>query len=362
MANKIKQKLPPPAYRIFISSTYVDMIPYREAIQTAITNCDAVAYGMERFVPAPIRPLDRCYEEIAGSQIYVLLLGHRYGEIDSDTGKSYTELEYIKAKEMGLPILAFLLDTDAVGAPAKFRESDAQYEALLKFKDELKNTKELTIGYFSSEQDLLEKATRAITETVRRLQSEIKTVDDFSIGAKLFAKFIKRPERYKDTETILRVRMDGKYGDARLREEVYEAFNMPIGNALYLNDLFVLGTNIDVDTDGWLIDCFAKDTSADWLEENEVTTGTTFEAKFKFAYELVENGGHILGGLPKDVWQVKLIMLEGIRVVKKESSQSTKNKSGVDKSSLMQFEEENGNLSQGVLELLQRLTSRSNDE
>ena len=72
------------------------MIPYRDALQTAITNCDSIAYGMERFVPAPIRPLDRCYEEIAGSQIYVLLLGHRYGEIDSDSGKSYTELEYDK--------------------------------------------------------------------------------------------------------------------------------------------------------------------------------------------------------------------------------------------------------------------------
>ncbi len=49
-------QVPPPAYRVFISSTYVDMIPYRDASQTAITNCDAVAYGMERFVPAPIRP------------------------------------------------------------------------------------------------------------------------------------------------------------------------------------------------------------------------------------------------------------------------------------------------------------------
>ena len=106
----------------------------------------------------------------------------------------------------------------------------------------------------------------------------------------------------------------------------------------------------------------SKDASADWLEDNEVTTGTTFEAKFKFAYELVENGGHILGGIPKDIYQVKLIMLEGIRVVKKESSQSPKNKSSIDKSSLIQFEEDIDNLPQGVLELLQRLASRLNDE
>ena len=119
-----------PAYRIFISSTFVDMIPYREAIASAIRNCDAIAYGMERFVPAPIRPLDRCYEEIENSQIFILLLGHRYGDIDTEAGKSFTELEYLHARELGLPILAFLLDTDKIGTPEKFRESDDKFQAL----------------------------------------------------------------------------------------------------------------------------------------------------------------------------------------------------------------------------------------
>lgn len=330
MATINKSSAPPPAYRIFISSTYVDMIPYREALQTAITNCDAVAYGMERFVPAPIRPLDRCYEEIAGSQIYVLLLGHRYGEIDKDSGKSYTELEYDRAKEIGLPILVFLLDTDKVGSLEKFRESDAQYEALLRFKNELKNSKELTVGTFTSEKDLQDKATRAIKEAIDRLQSVVQTAEDPGAGAKLYAKFIKRPERYKGKEAILRVRMDGRYGDARLREELYEAFNMPIGDALYLNDLFVLGSAIDVDQDGWLIDAWADGEAADWLDDNDVTTGTTFEAKFRFAHEIVRNGGRIPGGAPRDVYHAKLIMLKGIRVVEKEPKKPTSNKNSFD--------------------------------
>ncbi len=317
MSKSTNIQTPPPAYRIFISSTYVDMISYREAIQTAVANCDAVAYGMERFVAAPIRPLDRCYEEISNSQMYILLLGHRYGEIDKETGKSYTELEYIKAKENGLPILAFLLDTDKVGTLAKFRESDEQYHALQKFREELKNNKELTTCVFTSEKDLQEKATRAIRESIDRLQMVANTAEDPSVGAKLYAKFIKRPERYKGCEAVLRVRMDGNYGDSRLREELYEAFGMPLGDALYLNDLFVLGITIDVDINGWIIDCFAEGTAADWLDENEVTTGTIFEAKFRFAHEIVENGGHIVGGLPRDVYHAKLIMLEGLRIVEK---------------------------------------------
>ena len=355
--------VPLPAYRIFISSTYVDMLPYREAMQAAITNCDAVAYGMERFVPAPIRPLDRCYEEIAGSQIYVLLLGHRYGEIDKDSGKSFTELEYDRAKEIGLPILAFLLDTDKVGALERFRESDAQYEALLRFKNELKNSKEITIGVFTSEKDLQDKATRAIKETMNRLQSVIQTAEDPSIGAKQYAKFIKRPERYKGNEAVLRVRMDGRFGDARLREELYEAFNMPIGDALYLNDLFVLGSAIDVDQAGWLIDAWANGEAADWLDDNEVTTGTTFEAKFRFAYEIVKNGGRIPGGVPHDVYHAKLIMIKGIRVVEKEPKKPTSRDNSLD-NKINVFPEqvtnrqENGGLPAGMREALQTMLER----
>lgn len=344
---------PPPAYRIFISSTFIDMIPYREALQAAITNCDAVAYGMERFVPAPIRPLDRCYEEIAGSQIFVLLIGHRYGEIDGETGKSYTELEYEKAKELGLPILAFLLDTDKVGTLAKYRESDAQYEALTRFKKELKSSKELTVGIFSSEKDLQDKATRAIKETIGRMKSVAQTADDPSVGAKAFAKFIKRPERYKGNEAVLRVRMDGRYGDSRLREEMYTSFGMPIGDALYLNDLFVIGSTIDVDRSGWLIDAWAEGEAADWLDENEVTTGTTFEAKFRFAHEIVKKGGRIPGGPAKDVYQAKLIMLSGIKVIEKEVKVSTPEKEGIAKVMLPNGEELE--LPEDILEHLARV-------
>ncbi len=358
-----KTPSPRPAYRIFISSTYVDMIPYREAIQAAITNCDAVAYGMERFVPAPVRPLDRCFEEIAGSQIFILLLGHRYGEIEPDSGKSFTELEYDKAKEIGLPILAFLLDTDKVGSLEKFRESDGQYEALQRFKNRLKNSKEITVGTFDSEKDLQEKATRSIKETINRMKSVVQTAEDPSVGAKLFAKFIKRPERYKGNEAVLRVRMDGRYGDARLREELYEAFNMPIGDALYLNDLFVLGSSIDVDQDGWLIDAWADGEAADWLDNNEVTTGTTFEAKFRFAHEVVKNGGRIPGGVPRDAYHAKLIMLKGIRIVEKEPIRPKSNKNSLEnKTTVISAREISDRSLEGMEEALKALTEHLRDD
>lgn len=56
---------------------------------------------------------------------------------------------------------------------------------------------------------------------------------------------------YKNIETILRVRMDGTYGGWRLRGEVCEAFGFIPGDTLYLNNVFVVGTNVDVDDDIW---------------------------------------------------------------------------------------------------------------
>lgn len=353
---------PPPAYRIFVSSTYVDMIPYREALTNAIKNCDAIAYGMERFVPAPIRPLDRCYEEISNSQIFILLIGHRYGEVDLDSGKSYTELEYIKAKEIGLPILVFLLNTDKVGTPEKFRESDSQYEALCRFKNELKNSKEITVGEFTSEKDLQDKATRAIQETVNRIQSVNVTLNDISAGAKLYAKFIKRPERYKGQEAVLRVRMCGRYGDSRLREELYEAFGMPIGDALYLNDLFVLGSTVDVDQEGWIIDAWADGNAADWLDNNEVTTGTTFEAMFRFAYEIVKKGGRSsLEEAPHDVYQAKLIMIKGIKVVERQPIKPLNSKNDTDNKLFALSKEGIDSITPDVLNALQAFLASTHD-
>ena len=92
---------------------------------------------------------------------------------------------------------------------------------------------------------------------------------------------------------------------------------MPIDDTLYLNDLFVLSSIIDVDSDGSLISAWAEGDAADWLNNNGVTTGITFEAKFRFAHEVVKNSGQVFGRAPRNVYRAKLILLESIKVVEK---------------------------------------------
>lgn len=156
--------------------------------------------------------------------------------------------------------------------------------------------------------------------------------------------------------------MDGRYGDSRLREEVYEAFDMPIGDALYLNDLFVLGSAIDVEQDGWLIDAWAEGEVADWLDENGVTTGTTFEAKLRFAHEIVKNGGRIPGGAPRDVYHAKLIMLEGIMVTEKEPKKPKSSRANKENESIILSTKDMDNMPSDILETLRTLLINSSNE
>lgn len=312
---------PPPAFRVFVSSTYTDMLPYRDAIRTALNKADCVPYGMERFGAAAIPPLEICYEELKSSQIYVCALGMRYGSVDKASGKSYTQLEYEKAKELGMPILAFLVDEDEVSFKAKDFDRGESGAKLEQFKEEIRNAKEVTCAFFSSPMSLQEAVYRSVLGEIKRQGTRIEATQneevDYIEGAKVFSRFVKRPERYKNLECVLRVRMDGRYGGWRLREAVYTGFGFIPGDALFLNDVFVTGyPNIDVDNNIWYVDCFASGDAADWLDDNMVTTGTLFEGKFKLVYELVEKGGGSRGTIGAvDAKIANLVLLKGIRVI-----------------------------------------------
>ena len=322
--RKIAPQTPPPAFRVFVSSTYTDMLPYREAIQTALNKADCVPYGMERFGAETIPPLEVCYRELEASQIYVCALGMRYGSIDEETGKSYTQLEYEKARELGKPTLVFLVDENKVRFNLSEIDMGEAGEKLAAFKKNVKDSKEVTCAFFDSAMSLQETVYRSIDIEIKRQgitsMSTPTMIDEYVLGAKAYRNFVRRPERYKDSLITLRVRMDGKYGGWMLRDELFEVFDMPKGDALYLNDLWVLGIdNIDVDNAIWQIDCFASGDAADWLDSNEITQGTIFEGRFLTKYKKVPKiAGRGKKNDPVDATIASLILIEGIRVIDRD--------------------------------------------
>lgn len=95
-------------YQIFISSTYLDLIEERQVAVQSIIKMGHIPAGMELF-KAGASQWQTITKWIDESDIYVLILGGRYGSINEHEGKSYTQLEYEYALSKGIPVFAIVL-------------------------------------------------------------------------------------------------------------------------------------------------------------------------------------------------------------------------------------------------------------
>lgn len=113
-------------------------------------------------------PLEACYKELEQSQIYICVLGMRYGNVDKSTGKSYTQLEYKRARELGKPTLVFLIDENKV----KFNMSEIDIgdstPKLADFKETVKKEKEVTCTFFESEMSLEALVHQSVSKEIQR--------------------------------------------------------------------------------------------------------------------------------------------------------------------------------------------------
>lgn len=95
--------------RVFLSSTFRDLAPERDAATCAINRLGgAVCIAMEHRGAAPVPPRDACLTEVTRSDILVLVIGYTYGSIDPPTSLSMTRMEFEHARRQGIPVLAYV--------------------------------------------------------------------------------------------------------------------------------------------------------------------------------------------------------------------------------------------------------------
>lgn len=95
--------------QIFISSTYSDLKVERQACVEAVLRAGHIPAGMELFSAGSESQLEIIKRWIEDSDVYMLLLGGRYGSIEPKSDMSYTEFEYRYAQELNKPYFAVVM-------------------------------------------------------------------------------------------------------------------------------------------------------------------------------------------------------------------------------------------------------------
>jgi hypothetical protein len=109
MANFNPKKL-----QVFVSSTYKDLIKERQAAVEAVLSAGHIPAGMELFTAGDESQMEVIKQWIDESDVYLLILGGRYGSIEPKTRKSYIHLEYEYALSQNKPLFACVMAQQAI--------------------------------------------------------------------------------------------------------------------------------------------------------------------------------------------------------------------------------------------------------
>ena len=108
--------------KVYVSSTYQDLIEHRAAVDRTLRRMGHDVIGMEQYVAEGSKPVERCKADVRTADVYVIIVGWRFGYVPGLTasppdGRSITEIELDEARDAGKPVLAFLLDPEAPWPP-----------------------------------------------------------------------------------------------------------------------------------------------------------------------------------------------------------------------------------------------------
>lgn len=114
--------------RVFISSVVSGFEEYRAAAKRAVETLDGVPAMCEDFGARPYSSERACITEIESSDVFVLLLGSRFG-YEQAPGISVTQQEFRHACALPLPVLAFVQETTMEPEQETFRTEVEAYHA-----------------------------------------------------------------------------------------------------------------------------------------------------------------------------------------------------------------------------------------
>lgn len=138
-------------YQVFISSTFEDLKEERKEIMQVLLEMDCIPSGMELFQASDDSQWELIKKVIASCDYYIVIIAGRYGSVHPDTQKSYTQMEYEYAVQIGIPIVGFLIRNVDDLPSYKAEKSKKLQKKLQQFRDLTKNK---MIKYWSNKAEL----------------------------------------------------------------------------------------------------------------------------------------------------------------------------------------------------------------
>jgi hypothetical protein len=152
--------------RAFISSTSSDLRAHRAELFAALADIRAKARGMEFFGSRPGAPRDECLAEVRTAHVFVLLLGTRYGSVDSESSLSFTHLEYLEAQRLNIPSLIYLIDEFSHHVLPKDVDVGEGAIKLKAFRETVSRSH--VVSFFTSPRDLRKKFSEDMKSLLKR--------------------------------------------------------------------------------------------------------------------------------------------------------------------------------------------------
>ena len=291
---------------IFVSSTYEDLKSYRDEVERCIIRMNHTIKGMEFWGSSPENPLAKCLQTVRECRIYVGIIGMRYGSVDENSGKSFTELEYDEAIKNKIPVLIYIFDENHPIAP-KFVDTGEAAKNLEEFKFRLK--KAHVVSMFTNPSDLGKKVAQDLVDELKKDRiieaSLMKTlscseIDDYEV----LKRFLRRPYKYYGQEVVLNMNLTPNQTGS-VKASLCKGLGLQVGDVSYIK-----GTAKSSDEkESIAIELFGEADMAAWIDS--IKEPQTAKVKGRLGYcTLIEDTKYDGGVILKEFMYTRLILLD----------------------------------------------------
>jgi hypothetical protein len=214
---------------VFISSTYDDLKKYRRAVWELLEKFDVNVRGMEQFGARKEAPLATCLTEVEQSDVYLGVIAFRLGSVDSQSGKSFTQVEYERAYELEKEIRIYLVDEQNALFSIRHIDQDDRRQKLEAFKSLLRERH--TTESFTTAGDLKEKLNRDFKRLLtEKGDAEESETDEYTASKRVIDRFFLTPKEYSGREVLVSIQFKGKPYPAS--KKLCTAFNLEFGETI----------------------------------------------------------------------------------------------------------------------------------